>query len=154
MIGIGTIIDRKGDHVFLEVQPGAQCASCNACDSKTRKPFIVEAQDRIQAQIGESVSFEVKPRYVIGHSFIIFIFPILLLVAGYVIGMSFLPRLETFSEGYAILCSITGLITSLIIIRRYDKWWTNQKKPIAQVIGGSANLNRAIDICNEMGQSH
>ncbi|MBN2357179.1 SoxR reducing system RseC family protein [candidate division KSB1 bacterium] len=149
MTGTGVIISKEGNLVQIRVQPGLQCVNCKACMWKENEPFIINARNTTEAKVGEAVLYEVKPRFVLGYSALIFIFPILSILLGYYAGITWLPQPETLKEGYGVLGGMVGFAFALFLIWLYDKKWAKGKETMTRVLGRVSEVNYQGAICNE-----
>src|SRR6056297_3504819 len=108
-----------GDNVVLEIE---QTDSCNACAMHGichagDKKVIHKVKSDLQLAVGDRVKIFLEPGLRILSSFLIFIFPILIMVLFY-LGSKLIFSL---SENNAILVSIISLLLSGFAIYRLDK---------------------------------
>lgn len=88
---------------------GESCASCRLCPGGSTE---VEAYNEINASVGDAVIISLSDRKVLGAAFLVYIVPLLLLIAGYFLG-SFLFKTEAGGIGTGFL--LTALSFAAII---------------------------------------
>lgn len=62
---------------------GENCASCGLCQNKT---MTAEAKNLINAKIGDTVIVETADKKVMNAAFLVYILPLIVMLAGYFIG--------------------------------------------------------------------
>jgi len=133
MIECGIVISAHNGFATVQMQKGDNCKDCTICDSYGAGFRSIEAVNNIGAQVGDSVEVEIKSSNLLKYSFLVFIFPIIMMIAGYFAGISIYNKGEI-HEGYGILGSLTGLLLSFVLIKIVDKVWGGNKKTYAQII--------------------
>lgn len=113
----GTVTDVKGTTaVCLIVRDsacGENCASCSAaCSNKT----IVEAQNCANAQIGDTVELEMESSQVLFTAFLVYMLPLILLVAVY-----FSAAIFTENEPLKIIIGFAAMAAAYFIISEFGK---------------------------------
>lgn len=130
----GQVISVNNSSVIIKVVKSDHCKGCTACnmfdDGHARE--IVLHND-FSAKIGDLVEIEISPKKVVGHSFLIFIFPLLFMISGYVVGAAFSIKLKMDAEPCGIFAAIVFLILSFFIIYIYDKI-SSQKDDSVRVV--------------------
>ncbi|MDZ7725377.1 MAG: SoxR reducing system RseC family protein [candidate division KSB1 bacterium] len=106
----GKIIKCDGREAVVEIEQGEQCKHCNACHMFGESKMRLTAHNGIDAQPGDHVTVVVEPRFVLTSSFLIFIFPILAMIAGYFVGQTFSQSPD---ERFGILGAFAGLLMAL-----------------------------------------
>jgi len=115
----GKIVKFKNGKAVVQMETGSQCNHCaarHACsviDGAARQIEIpVENSIHINDQV--TLSYQAKSRII--SALLVFILPIIFLIAGYFVGF------EVFSsEGKAILSSIAGLIFAFVLLWGLNK---------------------------------
>jgi len=115
-----------GDRVLLEIE---QTDSCNACAMHGichtgDKKVIHNVKSDMQLVAGDRVKIFLEPGLRVLSSFLIFIFPILIMVLFYLGSKLFF----SLSENNAILISILSLLLSGFTIYKLDKKMANRLK--------------------------
>jgi|Deesub1362B_J571_1020462.scaffolds.fasta_scaffold13028_1 positive regulator of sigma E activity len=114
---IGVVKKLISDLAEIEIDASNMCGTCankSAChlvEGGEKRRLVV--RNTAGAQVGDLVRVELEPRQAIFSAFMIFIFPVLLLGAGYFVG-------ATFSEGWGVIGAVAGLILGFGITRLVD----------------------------------
>ena len=91
---------------------GGDCSSCGSCDNA----LLVNAENLINAQVGDTVELEMPDKTIFEAIFIAYIFPIIALIVGYAIGSIFFNK-----EWQNILLGIIAMIIAIYINIIYSK---------------------------------
>jgi len=144
----GIIVSANGDKVRVRVMRGEACDGCHLCDSLGADSALmqVEARNAIGAKVGDTVDVEVAPRHIIGYTSILFIFPVIMMIVGYIVAMKYFAGGAAKGEGLGILGSFIGLGVSFGIIRLIDFFFAQKHESVARVIrrvssGGKVFIN-------------
>ena len=115
---IAVVKSVKDKTVTIQIKKTDSCKSCSMkgiCGTSSR-PVEQKIQTDLELKVGDLVKVYLSPGVKIFSSFIVFIFPILLMILFYFLGKILLD-----SENLAILFSFIGLLSSGIIIYFIDK---------------------------------
>jgi sigma-E factor negative regulatory protein RseC len=129
----GVIVSEEQNRATIQLAKGDKCKSCNICTTTEPNRMQLQAINKIDAGVGDTVEVEVPPGRVIGSSFLIFIVPIILMIVGYFVGNSFFGPASGNGEGAGIIGSILGFLFSLILLKLIDSQ-IGQKTEMAFVI--------------------
>ena len=130
----GTIISVDGEFSTIRIDKTDQCQGCTACKSLGNGVLQVDAFNKIGAQPGDTVEIEIESAKILRHSFIVFIFPLFMLVAGYLLGLQFTKGINDSGEEAGIIGAVMGLVLSFIVIRLYDRIKAKDHTHSAQVV--------------------
>jgi sigma-E factor negative regulatory protein RseC len=131
----GIVISADGELVKVQMSRGERCEGCNACHTIGSNLMEVEAQNELGAKVGDVVEIYVEPAQLLSHSFILFIFPILMMIAGYFV-VSYIGKGRGASgEGYGILGAFSFLLLSLLVVKLYDLFLGKDRQAPVRVIG-------------------
>lgn len=122
---IGIVIDIKNEFAFVEVEKTQNCSNCkmkSLCFNKGNEKTIFKIENRLNAEIGDKISFLIEPQIRILSFALIYLLPIFILIATYII-FRFAIKL---SENLAILASIISLPISFIFLKYIDKILTKK----------------------------
>ncbi|MBN1998461.1 SoxR reducing system RseC family protein, partial [candidate division KSB1 bacterium] len=125
----GEIVSINEEFATVKLFKGEHCKGCKGCDAHGVRDMTVVAENDIQAQVGDSVIIEISPRHIIGYSFLIFIFPVFCMIAGYFAGHLFDREGEIIGAAGAFI----ALIFALIIIRLTDKLFGSKNSNIVRI---------------------
>ncbi len=123
---IGRVVAIDNDKIIIQLESSASCSDCNSCsvghDDKVR---YLTLNNDINAEINDRVELEINPSMSILASVILYLFPILMMIAGYLIGdtIEVSNRSLRGDSEIAIFVSIGFLILSFIIIHFSDKYF-------------------------------
>ncbi len=109
----------RGKKIVLETMKSGACDSCAAhalCAGQSRCVEIITESD-LPLKKGDVVHIEVSAGIKLFSSFIIFVFPIIIMFAAYFVSKVML----SLNENLCVLISILSLLPSMLIIRMLDK---------------------------------
>ena len=136
MIECGVVVSTKDGFATIRMQKGDACKDCNICESYGEGFRSIEAVNDVGAEIGDQVEVEIKSSNLLKYSFLVFIFPVLMMIGGYFAGISLIKNGGS-NEDYGILGAFTGLLLSFVLIKVIDKALGGNKKNYAQIIHSS-----------------
>lgn len=114
----GTIISLNRDKALVLINRRQNCHGCTACQPLGENYMQLEALNRLDARVGDTVEVMIEPRQIIKNSLIVFILPLLMMVAGYFAGVHLF---SSRNEGTGILGSLSALVVSFFLIRLIDR---------------------------------
>lgn len=130
----GQVVAIEGRRVQVKVVRGDKCGECRACHAFGEGTGLIEADNAIGAGVGDLVEVEVNPKAVVRHSFLIFIFPLLLFLAGYALGRA-LPWPQTLgAEGRGVVAAFLLLGFGFLLVRGYDRYYARSGAQSAVVV--------------------
>jgi len=138
----GEVLEINGEIAQVRMTMGDKCKSCNICTAFGENSKILEAKNTIDAQIGDTVLVEVNPKMVVGHSFLVFIVPIILLLSGYFIGYNLSWPGSISNDARGIIGAILFFLLSFVIIKMYNNKFNRSGRISAQVIEKIKKLNK------------
>lgn len=128
------VVKTRGDKATVRIRRHAQCKKCTLCSGD--KELMVEANNPLKAEAGQVVLLQMASSRILGASFLIYIFPLLMILLGYLLGSSLVT---TRTELVGFITGMAFLLLSLLVIRFMDSWlgerW-DYKPTIKQIIGG------------------
>lgn len=130
---IGLVVEVKDDKAIVAVQRNDVCAKCGGCGVAVsgRGETHLEAVNKINAAVGQTVKITSDTAYVLKASFIVYLLPILALLLGIYVGQ----QLEgTFTAARLdIILGIVFLLVSYFFVRSYDRKVAKQQLMAAVV---------------------
>ena len=120
----GKVIQINGKRVKVELERGGGCKSCQLrgmCFAKN-SPAIFDLETDLILEEGDRVSLEISPGGRVLSSVLIFLMPVLLLFAGYLIASRFFGELPSIGFGFL------GLVLSFAIVRWVDRNYGHKLK--------------------------
>lgn len=130
----GVIVSSKNNTVTVQMAMGEKCEGCNACMMAGPNLMQVEAQNDLNAHTGDSVDVEVSSGHLLGHTLLVFIFPVIMMFVGYFVGNHIGMNMGKVGEGPGILGTFTALFASFILIKIYDTIWGHRDEVPAHVV--------------------
>ena len=88
------------------------CHQCGGCGN-AKQTFVVRAKNTIGARIGDWVKVEAKPDAVLKAAAMLYLLPLLLLIAGYLLGEHLWQR--------GVLVSLCGLMLGFVLAKLLDR---------------------------------
>lgn len=83
----GQVIQVMDGTAKVKMQRHASCSGCNACKmGSSEKPIELEALNQLDAQKGDWVEVEMENEYVLTAAFLMYVVPLLFLIAGVLMG--------------------------------------------------------------------
>lgn len=101
----------------VEFEATSACAKCKGCKVSEVGRMVLQATNQIGAKVGDPVLVEIPEAESIRATLLVFIFPVIGLVAGYFTGIRIFPD----SEVMGIIGSITFLSITFLLLNIYDK---------------------------------
>jgi positive regulator of sigma E activity len=121
MIERGKVIKNDGERIELEMHTGFSCEGCSVCFVDKNKRHILQVRQRLSIEPGDLVELEILPEFTIKSAFLLFFFPLLMLVFGYYLfhDLLLLPNIPAIYRG--IIGALLGLLGSYVIVYTYDR---------------------------------
>lgn len=119
-----------GSAEVLRVRESAcsgDCHKCSGCGS-SQQTMVIRAENPIGAKVGDWVVIEAKSGAVLKAAVMLYIVPLVLFIAGYLLGE------HLWQSG--ILFALAGLLIGLVLVKLLDRHMT--KKGSAYTITGYA----------------
>ncbi|MFW6181619.1 MAG: SoxR reducing system RseC family protein, partial [Spirochaetota bacterium] len=122
----GEVIRAEGERVTVMLKAGKACEKCRICTRVSETEMTVEALAEHPVSVGERVTLFLSPLVIVKSAFILYVLPLLFLVAGYFLGRELFTRLgvsggEGREEMFPALFSLIFLFLSFLPIRLYDR---------------------------------
>ncbi len=127
----GFILKLDGDFAKIRVSGHANCDNCQSCNVANME---ILAYNPVKATPGQKVRFIMIQENMIRISFMIFLFPLISILAGIYAG-TLIAALFSFNEtGSGALGAFLFLAVAIVIIYFYDKRYKLNKSNFPQVI--------------------
>jgi len=114
----GKVMRIDAEFAYISLKANSSCESCaNKCMCQSDSgPVALKIRNRWQLNAGDEVELEISGGLKIWAAFLIFILPIIMLLAGYYLGFEY-----TGSEIYGIVGAFTGFIISLLVLKSVNR---------------------------------
>ncbi|MBT9175921.1 MAG: hypothetical protein DDT20_00223 [Firmicutes bacterium] len=111
---VGEVMAVYGSTATVKVRKHSACAECRhkCVMGHETKEVAVTADNRAQAEVGDTVSLELSDRQVLQAAFLIYIVPVLFLFAGVGLSMWF-----GLTETQALLFGLLGLVSAFVLLK-------------------------------------
>lgn len=128
---VAEVIETYSNRAKIRIRAGGSCQGCaiaNVClGGDTCKE--IEVINNIGAKVGDNVKIDIDGSASIFASFLIFIFPLIFLIAGIFVGSylsnAFFPKIN--KTLFTVSCSFIFLIISFLILYMLNKYFTKKK---------------------------
>ena len=119
----GLVLEIEEKVAKVQIECKVACGFCYACSTGLDNKMIIEAENEIGAKVGERVKIETDPHRYLMAVLVVYIFPLMGLVIGYIIGQ------KIFGTELASICfGMAGLILSFWIIYGLNCWMDRRPK--------------------------
>lgn len=124
-----------GTAEVVQIQEGACAGNCHQCGGcgTSHQPMTLLADNPVDASVGDWVNLEAKPGMVLKAAAALYLLPLVLFIAGFLLGEHLWQM--------GILMSILGLVAGLVLAKLIDRRMS--KKGNAYTITGLAKQPRA-----------
>jgi len=126
----GEVVAINGNRATVRIQANESCEKCGLCRKISSNTMELDAYSTRPLTEGEKVRLAIRPGIIVQSAFILYLLPLIWLVAGYYFGKflnSFLSlRLQ--GELFPALLSMLFLFASFFPIHMYDKKKRNDNK--------------------------
>ena len=117
------VLEKNGDMTKISVLRHSVCSKCGACAGNNKETFMI--MDKSPLAPGDMVEVEISDRFLILSSIIVYIFPLIALFLGYIVGRVLSVRffnLIEYSEALGIVSSLIFLGISFPLLRVLGKF--------------------------------
>lgn len=136
------VVDINGNQAKVVVTRHSACSKCDKdCilgmeESHEQDSIYVEVDNDKNAEVGDTVSIELKDSSLVMGSLIIYLIPLLFFVGGYFIGVRLNFLMGSISEQLSgIITSFLFLYISFLFTRRVDKKISKSNKFKSEMVG-------------------
>ena len=123
----GMVSEVKDGFITVKIQRmsscGENCASCGACRNKEH---TVVVRNTVNAKKGDSVMLEISSEKIMRAAFLVYVIPLMLLIAGYYLASCFTQK--------TLICIISAfsfMLIAFVLLHLYDKKYSEKYEPIA-----------------------
>lgn len=129
------VLELKGKNALISVRRSSMCEGCEkqgSCGTSCSagellgagKTMTVLASNEIGAKAGDTVEVESESRTVLGYAALVFLFPILMCAAFYLVG-----KVLSLGEAGAMLVGLGGMAVSFAIVLGIDRMKKKSARP-------------------------
>jgi len=109
--------------------------SCESCESKDScaeggksREILVQVENILSAKPGDRVVIGFGTAPMLQLSFVLYILPVIFLIAGAVIGQTWAPDMNMDESLASILAGLAGFAVSFVVVRLFNNHFANKKK--------------------------
>ena len=134
---IGQVVGIDGDIAMIMVRRHDVCDKCGGCGAAIsgRGENYIEAQNIVNAQVGHTVKVTSDTGQVLKASFVVYIVPILALLAGILLGQEFGAVLGLLAreELVGLFFGVAFMLASYFLVKGYDRRMSTARMKISVV---------------------
>ncbi len=112
----------------LNMRKHTSCKNCGACHIGTNPDITIEAENKIDAKLGNLVEVSMKTQNVLSAAFIMYVIPLLILILGIAVGTKLFNSEN--EEIYSILLGFIFLGISYFVIKQNEKKFNKKYKAV------------------------
>ena len=119
----GEVIGKEGKLAFVKFVRSSACGNCTACGmAKDEKDIIIDVLDTRDVKVGEFVDIEIETKKAMISSAIAYIFPLIMLIIGIVLGYTLAAKgiIKADKEIIGAVFGIGLTFVSYLIIRNLE----------------------------------
>lgn len=130
----GLVIEALPGGARVKFSAGGACAKCGACMVEGGQWAVISAENSVGAVVGDTVLVDIQPAMFVWASFVLFIFPLIVMITGYFVGSLLAANFNVGSEqNFGILIGALFLLGSFFLIWIYDKSVGRTKKFVCRI---------------------
>ena len=134
----GTITKVTDNKAWVKVRRSSMCDACNsrsACNTLSGDDIMeAEAINTANARVGDRVLLKIPTKALWKISFVLYMVPVIFLMAGVILGMKLAKTYALEPELGALLLGSLGCIISFIIIKLVSKKTGNNKDYTPEIV--------------------
>ncbi|MCW9089232.1 MAG: SoxR reducing system RseC family protein [Gammaproteobacteria bacterium] len=123
------VVAVEGDHAWVESERRSSCGGCAAKGCGTgalskvlgAKKQQIKVRNPVAAGVGDSVVLGIEEKVLLQGSLMVYILPLVLMLAGGLLGEVLAPQWGVGSEGAALLFGVPGLLGGFLWLRGYNR---------------------------------
>ncbi|MBF0469002.1 MAG: SoxR reducing system RseC family protein [Desulfamplus sp.] len=128
----GVVTKTSGTRAWVKTTKSKSCDACEAKDSCSEHTKVqettIQVENSLNASSGDRVVVGFRTKPLLKITFILYIFPIILLIAGAATGESISTRLNTDISLTSLIVGVLFFTIALFIIRYINNLWANKKE--------------------------
>jgi sigma-E factor negative regulatory protein RseC len=115
---IGIVVGTEDNFAKLKINIHGTCENCQIC---TQEEMYLQAENSINAQVGQKVRYDENTDKAVWMAFVLFIFPMLSIFAGIYAGKMISDKIGSVNPLFMIAGGVLGFVISFLIIFLYEK---------------------------------
>jgi sigma-E factor negative regulatory protein RseC len=134
----GIIVRVTGERALVRINRSASCEGCQSAGAchilDGRNEMEAEAYNIAGAKEGDRVLLEINPSVAVKVAFIIYLLPVIALIAGAIVGQKLGPDYSLSADTSAILFGLSALVAVSIPIKILAKKLSRNKEYIPHIV--------------------
>ena len=120
------VIKNEDGQSLVQIIRMSACSHCDekcmlADDSHEMEEMEVLVNDPIGAEVGSMVELEMGAKPILLSAFMVYLLPLIAIIAGYFAGANLLFFLTSTAETAGIIGSVISFLISFVLIKAFDK---------------------------------
>lgn len=140
------VVETQGEYAWVETERRSSCGSCAAKGCGTgalskilgRRSQRLKVLNPIEAKPGEEVVLGIREQDLLKGSLAVYIVPLLLMLAGGLLGEVLAPQWGSESEALSLLLGVLGLGGGFFWLHRYNHALSRDGRFMAVILRSSA----------------
>lgn len=136
------VVSVEGEHAWVESERRSSCSSCSAkgCGTGALSKVLgskvqrMKVRNPINAVAGDAVIVGIDESILVKGSLLVYIVPLLLMLAGGLFGEAMAPQWGGEGEGLSALFGLLGLGGGLLWLRRFNRTAANDPRYTAVIL--------------------
>lgn len=125
----GVVVELDGDHAWVESERRSSCGSCSAkgCGTGALSKILgakkqrMRVQNPINAEVGDAVTLGIEEGALLAGSVMVYIVPLILMLAGGLLGEALAPQWEVSAESASLIFGLLGLVAGFFWLRAFNR---------------------------------
>lgn len=138
----GHVVETEGEYAWVETQRKSSCGSCavKGCGTGALSNILGKRSQRLKvrnpvhAKPGEEVVLGIREQDLLKGSLVVYIFPLLAMFAGALLGEGLAPQWDIDSEVPSLLFGLLGLVAGFLWLRRYNRGLSADERFMAVIL--------------------
>ncbi|MCD6459963.1 SoxR reducing system RseC family protein [bacterium] len=120
----GKVIEKRENFVVVQIAPDIACKGCDGC-AQSKKSRKITVRDQADVNIGDSVEIEIDSKDALKAGFILFMLPVIGLLAGVLTAIFFIGVSST---SFIVVSGFIGAFIPVFFIKKiFSKLSLNRK---------------------------
>ncbi len=119
----GVVLETSETKALVRIQQSSSCATCKSresCDISSGNHTEIEVSNELQAKIGDRVQISLPESTLLKLSLLVYILPVIALVAGSCVGAGLATVLDTDSTLTSVIAGCSAMAMVFYVLRRLD----------------------------------
>lgn len=134
----GVVVQTRAGLAQVETTQQEACKSCGAqqaCHALSgSKKRVVSAVNQVQAKTGDRVLLSMPRKGVLGATFLVYMVPVMALIAGAALGKRLAPSWGWEGQTGAVILGLAALVLAWLVLRRISQRLARRKELTVKVV--------------------